>query len=246
MAVWTHMSRLEDTRRLYTLLDRLETVSGGKRHLNDLGTASRWPRRGVYFFFEPGENRSGSGDGPRLVRIGTHALGTGARSTLHQRLRQHAGRSGGAGGNHRGSIFRLLVGEALIARGDCAACTSWGVKGDISRAAAALAADRQDLASLEGPVEAAVSAWLARLPFLRLPIDDEPGPESLRGYIERNTIALASGHSGEAIDPPSSAWLGHLSGRPLVRQSGLWNQRHVEDAYEPAFLDVLQSLIERA
>lgn len=246
MAVWTHMRRLEDTKRLYTLLDRLETASGGKGHLNELGTASRWPRRGVYFFFEPSENRSGSGDGPRLVRIGTHALGTGARSTLHQRLRQHAGRSGGAGGNHRGSIFRLLVGEALIARGDCPACTSWGVKGDISKAAAALAVDRQDLASSEGPVEAAVSAWLARLPFLWLPIDDEPGPDSLRGYIERNTIALASCHSGEPIDPPSSAWLGHFSGRTRVRQSGLWNQRHVEDAYEPAFLDVLQSLIERA
>ena len=239
------MSRLEDTKRLYALLDQLESASGAKPHLCDLGASSRWPRRGVYFFFEPGENRSGSGDGPRLVRIGTHALGRGARSTLHQRLRQHAGRSDGNGGNHRGSIFRLLVGEALIARGDCGACPSWGVKGDVGKAAAALAANRHDLASLERPVETAVSAWLSYIPFLWLPVDDEPGPKSLRGYIERNTIALTSRYAGDTIDPPSATWLGHFSGRSRVRLSGLWNQRHVEDAYDPAFLDVLQALIEQ-
>jgi hypothetical protein len=30
--------------------------------------------------------------------LSTHALGTSARSTLHQRLRQHAGKSSGSGG----------------------------------------------------------------------------------------------------------------------------------------------------
>lgn len=237
------MNKADDLRRLYALLDRLEAATGGRRHLSNLGRATAWPQRGVYFFFEPGESRTGSGHGARLVRVGTHALGSGARSTLHQRLRQHAGKAGGGGGNHRGSIFRLLIGEALIARGDCAACVSWGVKSDIGKAAAALTMDRSDLDRIERPIEAAVSAFLSSLPFLWLPIDDEPGPESLRGYIERNTIALTSSFAGKPIDPPSPTWLGHSSGRARVRRSGLWNQRHVEDTYEPAFLDVLELLV---
>lgn len=238
-------SRRDDLIRLYRIFDTLETSSGGKRFLAQLAPSGDWPRRGVYFFFEPGEIRAGSGYGPRLVRVGTHALGAGARSTLHQRLRQHAGKSSGSGGNHRGSIFRLLVGEALIARGDCPPCPSWGMKGDISKAAEELCVARAALAGAEAPVETAVSAYLGRLPFLWVPIEDEPGPESLRGFIERNVIALASGLHQPVIDPPSPSWLGHHSGRDKVRRSGLWNQRHVDEIYAPGFLDVLEAAIER-
>lgn len=234
------MNRLEDTKRLYSLLDRLETAIGGRRSLDRIGPARDWARRGVYFFFEPDERRSASGDGPRVVRIGTHALGTGARSTLHQRLRQHGGASSG-GGNHRGSIFRLLVGEALLARGACPACPSWGVKGDVGKAAALLGSSRSELSAMESPIERAVSAHLRAMPFLWLPVDDEPGPESTRGVIERNTIALLSSFDRSPLDPPSDNWLGHLSGREKVRRSGLWNQRHVDENYDPAFLDVFEA-----
>lgn len=240
------MSRTDDLIRLYRILDGLEHSLGGKGFLAQLGPARGWPRRGVYFFFEPGELRSGSGHGLRLVRVGTHALGAGARSTLHQRLRQHAGKSSGSGGNHRGSIFRLLIGEALITRGSCPLCPSWGVKGDIGKAAEAFSEPRADLAVAEAPIEAAVSDYMRRLPFLWLPIDDEPGPESLRGYIERNVIALASGLHEPTIDPPSPLWLGLHSGRDKVRRSGLWNQRHVNENYEPRFLDALETFAERA
>jgi hypothetical protein len=172
-------------------------------------------------------------------------LGVGARSTLRQRLHQHAEKSSGSGGNHRGSIFRLLVGEALIARGDCPPCPSWGVKGDIGKAANVLCAERAALAAAEAPVEAAVSAYLGQLPFLWLSIEDESGSESLRGLIERNVIALASGVHEPVIDPPSPSWLGLYSGRDKVRRSGLWNQRHMDEKYVPNFLDVLEAAIER-
>lgn len=238
------MSRTDDLIRLYRVLDRLEALSGGKRFLAQLAPSRTWPQRGVYFFFEPGEIRTGSGHGQRLVRVGTHALGAGARSTLHQRLRQHAGRSSGLGGNHRGSIFRLLVGEALIARGDCPECRSWGVKGDIGKAAEILTTQRVEVAAAEAPIEVAVSEYLGRLPFLWLSVDDEPGPDSLRGYIERNAIALTSSLHDPMIDPPSPSWLGLRSGRDKVRRSGLWNQRHVGENYEPHFLDVLERAIE--
>ena len=75
-----------------------------------------WPKRGVYFFFKPGETRR---DGtPRVVRVGTHALKTGSGTSLWDRLSKHrgnlAGRSPGAG-NHRGSIFRLHVARPCYA-----------------------------------------------------------------------------------------------------------------------------------
>jgi hypothetical protein len=60
-----------------------------------------WPQRGVYFFMEEGEVRSDSGIGPRIVRVGTHALKRNSTSTLWTRLSQQralrhcGGRSGG-------------------------------------------------------------------------------------------------------------------------------------------------------
>lgn len=83
------------------------------------------------------------------------------------------------------------------------------------------------------------------MPFLWLDIDDEPGPDSLRGVIERNAIALLSNHERPAVDPQSPGWLGHFSDRPLVRGSGLWNQRHVEERHDPMFLGVFKKMIER-
>ena len=77
------------------------------------------PRRGVYFFFEPGELRE-DGRTPRVVRVGTHAVSAGSRTTLWTRLRDHRGHVIGrhvGGGNHRASIFRRHVGSALLGRG---------------------------------------------------------------------------------------------------------------------------------
>ncbi len=73
-----------------------------------------WPQRGVYFFRETGETRTDTGEGQRIVRVGTHALKSGARSTLWGRLSQHRGNASGGGGNHRGSIFRKIVGAATV------------------------------------------------------------------------------------------------------------------------------------
>jgi hypothetical protein len=239
------MTKIDDITRLYRIFDTLEAALGGKHFLSKLAPSGSFPGRGVYFFFEPGELRTGSGSGSRLVRVGTHALGTGARSTLHQRLRQHAGKSSGVGGNHRGSIFRLLVGDALIRRGVCPPCPSWGEQGDIGKAAAVLGMERAALRAAEAPIEAAVSQYLGQMPVLWLPVEDEPGPESQRGFIERNVIALLSSFHKPVIDPPSPSWLGLDSSRPKVQQSGLWNQRHVDENYVPGFLDVLEMAVGR-
>lgn len=93
--------REEDIRRLYEILKMVEVRQGAIRTLPE--SASRdCPLRGVYFFFEPGERRSGSGEGPRVVRVGTHALKPGSKTKLWTRLSQHRGALRSGGGNHRG------------------------------------------------------------------------------------------------------------------------------------------------
>lgn len=85
------------------------------------------PNRGVYFFFDENEPRSDSGCGPRVVRVGTHGLTVGSKSSLRARLAQHRGTIGTGSGNYRGSIFRLLVGQALISK-EALDVPTWGKK----------------------------------------------------------------------------------------------------------------------
>jgi len=110
------MSRSGLVDRSYEILRDLEDRLGGCRRLSECDGKMDWPKRGVYFFFEIGEERT-TGRGLRVVRVGTHALKRGSRPTLWDRLRAHRGTLKGrhaGGGNHRGSIFRLHVGTAIL------------------------------------------------------------------------------------------------------------------------------------
>jgi hypothetical protein len=231
------LNRLAELRRFYAIVEDLERRAGVRR-LSDCRGKMPWPVRGVYFFFEDGERRSASGSGPRVVRIGTHALKPGSSTTLWDRLSQHRGAVSTRGGNHRGSIFRLLVGEALLRR-DGAWVPTWGVGRSKGEAVSACGVTRAALERLEAPVEASVSAVIGAMSVLCVDVPDDPGPGSLRGSIERNAIALLSNRGKDAIDDASPSWLGRHSGRELVRASGLWNVEHVEGQYDAAFLDVL-------
>ena len=220
--------------QFYELLTQLERKVCGARRLSECNGRMRWPQQGVYFFREAGENRTDTGDCPRVVRVGTHALRAGAGTKLWGRLSQHRGTVNPLGGNHRGSIFRLIIGAALIERNGYSYPT-WGHGNSAPR----------ETTEGERPLEREVSAVIGAMSFLWLAVNDDPGPYSLRGYIERNAIALLSNYERAPIDPPSSEWLGHYSDREKVRQSGLWNNNHVDESYDPAFLDTLQQLIER-
>jgi hypothetical protein len=173
--------RISDLQNFYALLGALAERLGGLRTLSACSGRLGWPQRGVYFFMEDGEVRSDSGTGPRIVRVGTHALTKGSGTKLWGRLKQHRGQKTG-GGNHRGSIFRC-----------------WG-HGNNAPA---------EVRAAENALECEVSKAICAMPFLWLAIDDEPGAESRRGYIERNAIALLSNFEREPLDPPSAGWLGH-------------------------------------
>ena len=220
-------------KRFYQLLSDLEQQIGGTRKLVDCVGRMDWPQRGIYFFREPGENRSDTGLGPRIVRVGTHALKAGSSTKLWTRLSRHRGQAKSGGGNHRGSIFRLIVGAALIER-DSLEFPTWDNGSSAPR----------EIKQREESLEIVVSKVIGEMPFLWLAINDEPGPDSMRGYIERNAIAILSNFRKEPLDPPSGNWLGHCCNRERVKASGLWNQNHVDEQYDPAFLDTLERLIQ--
>jgi len=90
-----------------------------------------------------------------------------------------------------------------------------------------------------------VSDYIRDLPFLWIAVDDEPGPDSRRAYLEQNTIALVSNSIHEGVDSGSSSWLGQHSQSPEIRQAGLWNIQHVEESYDPSYLDVLEKYVEQ-
>lgn len=235
--------RLSDVQQFYDLLGHLEQRLGGKRTLAESHGRLTWPARGVYFFFEQGEERTTSGSGPRVVRVGTHALKSGSKSTLWKRLRQHRGTLSGkypGGGNHRGSIFRLHVGTALISKYDLSgeAVDLWGV---------GYSSPTNHTREDEYPLERGVSEHIRSMPVLWVGIEDEPGPDSLRGYIERHSVALLSNYNAVSrpIDPPSEDWLGQWAANEAIRRSGLWNVDYVSEAYDPDFLEQLQSVIPR-
>lgn len=237
------MSRRQDLDRFYALLDDLETTVGGPRRLRDCDGRMRWPDRGLYVFFHPMASRASS-DQRRVTRIGTHAVSAGSDATLWSRLRTHRGAQRGSyagGGNHRGSVFRKRVGEARIVRDGLAGeYPTWGVGSTAGQA--------RRLAEMD--LERWVSEYIRDLPFLWVAIDDEPGPESDRAYVEQHAIALVSNRDAgsrdtDPIDPRAEAWLGHHSPVDAIAQSGLWNVDHVDDSYDPAFLDVLEGYIKR-
>jgi hypothetical protein len=163
-------SRLEHLKHFYSILDALEHNIGGAKTLAACKGRMNWPKRGVYFFREPGEMRSDTGTGPRIVRVGTHALRAGGSSTLWGRLSTHRGQMRSGGGNHRGSIFRLIVGTALISR-DGHTFPTWGE----GKSAA------KDIRAGEIELERAVSDVTGKMPFLWLSIVDEPGPACRSG-----------------------------------------------------------------
>lgn len=232
------MTRRDDVDRLYGLFDTLAKRVGGMYRLDDCSGYMNWPERGIYFFFSNDETRETS-DHRRVTRVGTHAVSSGSGTTLWDRLIQHRGHNSGSyagGGNHRGSVFRKRVGEAIIEReGLQDEYPQWG-----EGSSAARERRLQELA-----MEQRVSDYIRDLPFLWLAVDDEPGPQSDRAYIERNAIALLSNYRNVAIDPRDEEWLGKYSPCDEIRVSGLWNVNHVAEEYDPAFLDRLKLAISK-
>lgn len=221
-------NRASDLVRFYRILAELEVLNGGMRRMAQADPEDAWPQRGVVWFFERTEPRSDTGEGLRVVRVATHALKAELQSTLWDRLAHDAS------GLHRGSVFRTLLGTALRDTMGNSEPQSWG-RG---------AQPPPESARQEAALEAAVSLYAGQMPFLFLAVGDPPGPRSLRGFIEKNSVALLSNYARAPVDPASVTWIGRRSHREKVAQSGLWNIQHVDEAYDPSFLDAMKRMME--
>ncbi len=209
--------RIRDLRKLYALIEEAR-LRGDTFRLGDL-SQKKLPLRGVYIFLDPSE-RNFIDDGPRIVRVGTHAVSSGSKSTLKARLRNHLGTLEGSGSN-RGSIFRLHVGRAmLVSDGQEHQLPSWGMGQDAP----------QHTRDTEQLHELRVSSYLKSLEVFVIPIDDPPSKDSMRAAVESQLIALCS-ENLEPIDKPSLSWLGHSSPMESIVYSGLWNLRDVGRQY---------------
>ena len=227
-----------DLERFYTFLSQLEELEHQGQRLESYSSRSPFPLRGVYFFREPGEYRFSKPNTYRIVRIGTHAVSANSKSTLWGRLKAHLGTRSG-GGNHRGSIFRLHVGSALLAK-EGVAIPTWGVGSSAPRAL------RESAAALvaEAECERKVSAFIGSMTVLWVNVPDDPGPFSKRTYIEQNAIALLSNFLSP-LELASTSWLGNHSPRKEIRQSSLWNLNHVNQNYDPKFLDDFEDAVDK-
>ena len=229
------MSKISCIDKFYNLLDELEKKVGGHRQLKDYRNKTDCPERGVYFFFEPGEMRFTNPLCPRVVHVGANAVTTAKTiSTLWDRLKEHRGDLNSCGGNHRRSIFRLLIGGAIGRRDNESAPTSWGVGYSASKA----------IRKTEHSHEIQVSNYLAEMTFLYVSVPDVPGQQhNPRANLKRNAAALLSGYHEPSLDKPSSEWLGHHSTKKEVRRSGLWNNQYVKKSYDSTFLEDFEKLI---
>lgn len=229
-----NVERIRDVDRLYAMLERLSAVNPCLA-LSSHSPKSVRHKRGIYFFFEEGERRMTSPFQDRITRIGTHSVSLGSKATLWNRLRTHRGGLNGDG-NHRGSIFRLHVGDSLLRRAYLTnEFPSWGVGQSASN----------EIRTSEKEVELEVSDVIGKMKVMWLEVGDEASADSDRTYIERNLIALLSGPIGP-IDLPSANWLGNWSSRDAVRRAGLWNVNHVDEQYDPHVLDVFEKYLEFA
>lgn len=225
--------RISHLERVYKLLNRLDSIDSQFLRLKELDGNQEWPERGVYIVFNPEETRSIRPSITRIVRVGTHAVSSGSKSRLWTRIRAHRGTERGTG-NHRGSVFRRHIGEALLNCSDDLDSESWGEGQSAPKS----------IREKEEAIERAVSEYVGELIIAWISVNDPPGPESDRAYIERSLVSLIS-YGGVPIDRPSPAWLGRYSPYERIRRSGLWNLDYVGKAYDRRFLKILEYHIER-
>ncbi len=150
------MNRRRCIQKFYSILEKLERIIG-YRYLGQCHGKMTWPNRGIYFFFEEGGLRNEKNK-LRVVRIGTHAVSKNSKTSLWNRLRGHRGNLSGkykGGGNHRGSIFRLHIGNAIINKENLN-YNSWSIGSSA----------RTQIRINEHPLEVQVSNKIRIMPFL--------------------------------------------------------------------------------
>ena len=196
--------------------------------------SSNLPAQGVYFFFDPYEPSHFNKRVPRLVRIGTHGVSKGSKATLRDRLRTHFGTSDGHG-NHRASVFRLHVGEALIRKNDLRdRFPNWGNGQSVDRS----------ISNSERDLEKQVSSYISQLQLSCIDVSDRATKHSARSKIERLSIALFTERL-VPVESPTANWLGLHSAHQTIARTGLWNVRDAGGRADFGIVDLISERMTR-
>ncbi len=181
---------------IYNLLERIPEI-GFKSNKADL------PLNGVYFAYEASESVNIGGNMfRRVVRIGSH-LGQG---NLFNRIRSHYGQVNSLKGNSGRSVFRKLIGAAIIKRENI---------GEVKL---------HDWLEETTPeeIEHKVSKYLRdNVTFRCIAIEKKDERLEVESYL----ISLFA-----RIEPgkQSPGWLGNDSHCPKVRAYGIWNRKDTD------------------
>lgn len=171
--------------------------------------AAELPTDGVYFLFEEGETAHG---GERVVRVGSHR-GDGQ---LPGRLEEHFMNE-----NKDRSIFRKNVGRALLNREDDPFLEDWNL--DLtSREMRERHEERIDFAKQDCVEDRVTNRIQQDFSFSVISVDSR----ERRRQLEKQVIAAVSlcNQCG-----PSDEWLGRWSTKKKIRESGLWQEHHVNN-----------------
>lgn len=224
-------NRLKDIEILYSIIEKLKKGLGDTQSLSSINGAEKLPQKGVYLFFEDGEYRTTKPFTKRVTRVGTHAVSEGSSSTLWNRLRTHRG-GNDLKGNHRGSIFRLHVGNSLINKYNLY-FPNWGIGQNAD----------QTIKRGEIELECKVSEYIGKMQVLWLNIVDKASKYSDRAYLEKNLIAILSSFDYK-LDIASDTWLGNFNINKFIKRSGLWNVNYVDLKYDPRFFEILDFYVD--
>lgn len=184
------------------------------------------PDNGIYFFYENGETWGhGDNDTQRIVRVGTHRDGNfRSRINDHFLLTRSPQYHHGRAAPHDRSIFRKNIGRALLARAQDPYLAVWEIDYTPKK-------NRDQYSHLrdlekEQLFEDQVTKYLRESLSFRFILcegqDRRMGAEGLEGAMI-GTLAQCTRCC------PSADWLGNVSPKDSVRQSGLWLAQHLKN-----------------
>lgn len=234
LAIMNEETQLRQTGAQFAqLMRKLWMAQDGGRRIADTNGHLPWPSRGVYFILEPDRGMA-RGRMPRVVRVGTHAVSQGSRTSLWNRLSTHRGTAGGSG-SHRSSIFRLHVGRAWARSSPSNSWPDTWAQGQSAP---------REIRDAEQELERDVSQLIGAMRVIWLDVPDEAGPTSERAYLERNSIGLLS-RIGLLDTHGATEWLGRSSADWRIATSGLWNLNYVFAQPDGVFIDRLTAAVAR-
>lgn len=207
--------------KIHQLLEKLPlyTYDDGFAHL---------PLRGIYFFYENSELCSHEGIKKRIVRIGTHF-----NDNFRKRIKKHYDPNDtylkitkDTSAPHDKSIFRNHIGRCLLNKeNDFYYISNVWKKSKTKPEKRALIRNIRN-ADKEIRVEKEVSNILRNDFSYRFIIVENENTRVGFNSLEATLIATVA-QCKECN--PSTSWLGNHSTEYQIRESGLWNIRHVND-----------------